>query len=176
MGCFPLPYARTSARPVVCCETLYSVNDGVSAFVTFGDRCVGGWVRAPQSDGFPSGTHRRPSASTCAPVCAFESLAGSGARTSLAGQRRRVPTVATRRESCVRRRKCEPCCCGLPCVGLGSRDDPARVRRPYPEATTHHQDGPRACYELERKSHRNADSTVGLAPLRPPFPAFLSRF
>src|SRR5215211_8017949 len=35
---------------------------------------------------------------------------------------------------------------------------------------------PRACYELGRKSHRNADSTVGLVPLRSPFPAFLSRF
>jgi hypothetical protein len=35
---------------------------------------------------------------------------------------------------------------------------------------------PRACYELGRKLHRNADSTVGLIPLRSPFPAFLSRF
>jgi hypothetical protein len=34
----------------------------------------------------------------------------------------------------------------------------------------------RACYELGRKSHRNADSTVGLVPSRSPFPAFLSRF
>src|SRR5829696_5484124 len=34
----------------------------------------------------------------------------------------------------------------------------------------------RACYELGRKSHRNADSTVGLVPLRSTFPAFLSRF
>jgi dipeptidyl aminopeptidase/acylaminoacyl peptidase len=32
----------------------------------------------------------------------------------------------------------------------------------------------RACYELGRKSHRNADSTVGLVPSRSPFPAFLS--
>jgi predicted ATPase/class 3 adenylate cyclase len=35
---------------------------------------------------------------------------------------------------------------------------------------------PRACYELGRKSHRNADSTVGLVPSRSTFPAFLSRF
>jgi ZIP family zinc transporter len=34
----------------------------------------------------------------------------------------------------------------------------------------------RACYELGRKPHRNADSTVGLVPSRSPFPAFLSRF
>jgi hypothetical protein len=34
----------------------------------------------------------------------------------------------------------------------------------------------RACYELGRKSHRNADSTVGPAPSRSTFPAFLSRF
>jgi hypothetical protein len=36
--------------------------------------------------------------------------------------------------------------------------------------------GPRACYELGRKSHRNADSTVGLVPSRSPFSAYLSRF
>jgi hypothetical protein len=35
---------------------------------------------------------------------------------------------------------------------------------------------PRACYELGRKSHRNADSKVGLVPSRSPFPAFLSHF
>jgi len=35
---------------------------------------------------------------------------------------------------------------------------------------------PRACYELGRKSHRNADSTVGLVPSRSTFPAFLSRY
>jgi serine phosphatase RsbU (regulator of sigma subunit) len=45
----------------------------------------------------------------------------------------------------------------------------------------HNPDGemfsfPRACYELGRKSHRNADSTVGLGPSRSTFPAFLSRF
>ena len=34
----------------------------------------------------------------------------------------------------------------------------------------------RACYALGRKSHRNADSTVGSVPSRSPFPAFLSRF
>jgi hypothetical protein len=34
----------------------------------------------------------------------------------------------------------------------------------------------RACYELGRKPHRNANSTVGLVPSRSPFPAFLSRF
>jgi hypothetical protein len=34
----------------------------------------------------------------------------------------------------------------------------------------------RACYELGRKSHRNADFTVSLVPSRSPFPAFLSRF
>src|SRR5215213_4523014 len=34
----------------------------------------------------------------------------------------------------------------------------------------------RACYELGRKPHRNADYTVGLVPSRSPFPAFLSRF
>ena len=34
----------------------------------------------------------------------------------------------------------------------------------------------RACYELGRKSHRNADSTVALVPLRSPFSAFLRRF
>jgi predicted ester cyclase len=34
----------------------------------------------------------------------------------------------------------------------------------------------RACYGLGRKSHRNADSTVGSVPSRSPFPAFLSRF
>jgi hypothetical protein len=34
----------------------------------------------------------------------------------------------------------------------------------------------RACYELGRKSHRNADSTVGSVPSRSTFPAFLSRF
>jgi hypothetical protein len=34
----------------------------------------------------------------------------------------------------------------------------------------------RACYELGRKSHRNADSKVGLVPSRSTFPAFLSRF
>jgi len=31
----------------------------------------------------------------------------------------------------------------------------------------------RACYELGRKPHRNADSTVGLVPSRSPFAAFL---
>jgi hypothetical protein len=35
---------------------------------------------------------------------------------------------------------------------------------------------PRACYELGRKSHRNADFTVGLVPSRSLFPAFLSCF
>jgi hypothetical protein len=35
---------------------------------------------------------------------------------------------------------------------------------------------PRACYALGRKSHRNADSTIGLVTSRSPFPAFLSRF
>jgi hypothetical protein len=35
---------------------------------------------------------------------------------------------------------------------------------------------PRACYELGRKSHRNADFAVGLVPSRSTFPAFLSRF
>jgi hypothetical protein len=34
----------------------------------------------------------------------------------------------------------------------------------------------RACYELGRKSHRNADSTVSLVSSRSLFPAFLSRF
>jgi hypothetical protein len=34
----------------------------------------------------------------------------------------------------------------------------------------------RACYELGRKSHRNADFTVSLVLSRSPFPAFLSRF
>src|SRR5215213_4665162 len=34
----------------------------------------------------------------------------------------------------------------------------------------------RACYELGRKSHRNADFTVRLVPSRSLFPAFLSRF
>ena len=34
----------------------------------------------------------------------------------------------------------------------------------------------RACYALGRKSHRNADFTVGLDPSRSLFPAFLSRF
>ncbi len=34
----------------------------------------------------------------------------------------------------------------------------------------------RACYELWRKSHRNADSAVGLVPSQSPFSAFLSRF
>ena len=34
----------------------------------------------------------------------------------------------------------------------------------------------RACYELGRKSHRNADSTVGLVPSRSLFPVFLSHF
>src|SRR5215212_11689526 len=34
----------------------------------------------------------------------------------------------------------------------------------------------RACYELGRKSHRNADFTVSLVPSRSPFPAFLRRF
>jgi hypothetical protein len=34
----------------------------------------------------------------------------------------------------------------------------------------------RACYELERKSHRNADFRVSLVPSRSLFPAFLSRF
>src|SRR5215208_4027757 len=32
-------------------------------------------------------------------------------------------------------------------------------------------DGIRACYELGRKPHRNAHSTVALVPLRSPFPA-----
>jgi hypothetical protein len=45
----------------------------------------------------------------------------------------------------------------------------AYVRENTPQA-------PRACYELGRKSHRNADSTVGLVPSRSTFPAFLSRF
>jgi hypothetical protein len=36
--------------------------------------------------------------------------------------------------------------------------------------------GPRACYELGRKPHRNADYTVGLVPSRSLFPAFLSCF
>jgi hypothetical protein len=34
----------------------------------------------------------------------------------------------------------------------------------------------RACYELGRKPHRNAHSTVALVPLRSSFPAFLRRF
>jgi hypothetical protein len=34
----------------------------------------------------------------------------------------------------------------------------------------------RACYELGRKSHRNADFTISLVPSRSLFPAFLSRF
>src|SRR5215211_7721219 len=34
----------------------------------------------------------------------------------------------------------------------------------------------RACYELGRKSHRNADSTVGLVPSPSLFPVFLSHF
>src|SRR5215212_6067711 len=34
----------------------------------------------------------------------------------------------------------------------------------------------RACYELGRKSHRNADFAVGLVPSRSLFSAFLSRF
>jgi hypothetical protein len=34
----------------------------------------------------------------------------------------------------------------------------------------------RACYALGRKSHRNADSTIGLVTSRSPFPAFLSHF
>src|SRR5215211_1858610 len=34
----------------------------------------------------------------------------------------------------------------------------------------------RACYELGRKSHRNADFTVSLVPSRSPFPAFLCHF
>jgi ZIP family zinc transporter len=34
----------------------------------------------------------------------------------------------------------------------------------------------RACYELGREPHRNADSTVGLVPSRSPFPAFLCCF
>jgi len=33
-----------------------------------------------------------------------------------------------------------------------------------------------ACYELGRKSHRNADFTVSLVPSRSLFSAFLSRF
>jgi hypothetical protein len=37
-------------------------------------------------------------------------------------------------------------------------------------------DGSRACYELGRKPHRNADCTVGLVPSRFPFPLFLSLF
>ena len=40
----------------------------------------------------------------------------------------------------------------------------------------HRHEKARACYELGRKSHRNADSTVGLGPSRSTFPAFLSRF
>jgi aspartate/methionine/tyrosine aminotransferase len=36
--------------------------------------------------------------------------------------------------------------------------------------------GPRACYELGRKSHRNADFTISLVPSRSLFPALLSRF
>src|SRR5215216_6634789 len=39
-----------------------------------------------------------------------------------------------------------------------------------------HSRVPRACYERGRKSHRNADSTVGLIPPRSTFPTFLSRF
>jgi hypothetical protein len=35
---------------------------------------------------------------------------------------------------------------------------------------------PRACYELGRKPHRNADYTVALVLSRSPFPAFLSCF
>jgi hypothetical protein len=35
---------------------------------------------------------------------------------------------------------------------------------------------PRACYELGRKSHRNADFTVSLVSSRSLFPAFLSHF
>src|SRR5215211_8143228 len=34
----------------------------------------------------------------------------------------------------------------------------------------------KACYELGRKPHRNADSTVGLVPSRSPFSPFLSPF
>src|SRR5215208_3876596 len=40
----------------------------------------------------------------------------------------------------------------------------------------HAYENPRACYELGRKSHRNADFTVSLVPSRSLFPAFLSRF
>jgi hypothetical protein len=35
---------------------------------------------------------------------------------------------------------------------------------------------PRACYELGRKPHRNAGSTISLVPSRSLFPAFLSCF
>jgi hypothetical protein len=38
------------------------------------------------------------------------------------------------------------------------------------------REGLRACYELGRKPHRNAGSTVALVPLRYPFPAFLRCF
>src|SRR5215204_6587200 len=43
-------------------------------------------------------------------------------------------------------------------------------------APNYHHHLIRACYELGRKSHRNADFTVGLVPSRSLFPAFLSRF
>jgi transcriptional regulator with XRE-family HTH domain len=57
----------------------------------------------------------------------------------------------------------------------GSVKTSAMVRRNQDDAkrTDEHT---RACYELGRKPHRNADCTVGLVPSRFPFPLFLSLF
>jgi hypothetical protein len=58
-------------------------------------------------------------------------------------------------------------------------DERAPRERGYDSKKTHErleELGLRACYELGRKPHRNADSTSGLIPSRSPFSAFLSRF
>jgi three-Cys-motif partner protein len=52
----------------------------------------------------------------------------------------------------------------------------ARESSSFDQGVPSFEYNPRACYELGRKSHRNADSTVGLVPSRSTFPAFLSRF
>src|SRR5215212_4909481 len=62
------------------------------------------------------------------------------------------------------------------CMGVGSEVVLSLAYQVYEERgheTLRKRKRSRACYERGRKSHRNADSTVGLVPPRSTFPAFL---
>jgi hypothetical protein len=54
--------------------------------------------------------------------------------------------------------------------------DPANAEQRSRMASKAAKSKPRACYELGRKSHRNADFTVSLVSSRSLFPAFLCHF